>query len=36
MELDVEVEQMFERLARDGAHRALTDVCEHRIQQFSK
>jgi hypothetical protein len=36
MELDVEVEQMFERLAGDGAHRALTDVCKHRIQQFSK
>ena len=36
MELEVEVEQMSERLARDGAHRALTNVGEHGIQQLSK
>ena len=36
MELEVEVEQMFERLACDGADRALTDVCEYRVQQLAK
>jgi hypothetical protein len=36
MELEVEVEKMFERLARDGAHRALTDVCEYGVQQLAK
>jgi hypothetical protein len=36
MELEVEVEQMFERLARDGAHRALANVGEHSIQQLAE
>jgi hypothetical protein len=36
MELDVEVEKMFECLSRDGAHGALTDVCEHCVQQLAK
>jgi len=31
MKLEVEVEQMFECLARDGAHRALANVSEHRV-----
>jgi hypothetical protein len=36
MELEVEVEQMSERLARDRAHRALANVGEHSIQQFAE
>jgi len=31
MELEVKVEQMSERLARDGAHRALADISKHRV-----
>jgi hypothetical protein len=36
MEFEVEVEQMFERLARDGAHPPLANVGEHGIQQLAK
>jgi|SRR6266404_4624605 len=36
MKVEVEVEQMLERLARDRADRALTDVREHRVQQFAE
>jgi hypothetical protein len=36
MELEVEVEQMFERLARDSAHCALTNVGKHCIQQLAE
>jgi hypothetical protein len=36
MEVEVEVEQLFERLTRDGADRTLTNVREHRIQQLTE
>ena len=31
MELEVEVEQVSERLARDGAHRALTNISKNGV-----
>ena len=36
MELEVEVEQMSERLARDGAHRALANISKHSVQQLAE
>jgi hypothetical protein len=36
VELEVEVEQMSERLARDGAHRALANVGEHGVQELAE
>jgi len=31
MEFEVEVEQMPERLTRDGAHRALANISKHGV-----
>jgi hypothetical protein len=36
MKLEVEVEQVLERLARDCADSALADVREHCVQQLAK
>ena len=36
MELEVEIEEMLKRLARDGAHSALADIREHRVQQLAE
>ena len=36
MELEVEIEQVFKRVARDRAHRAQADVREHRVQQLAE
>ena len=36
MELEVEIEQVFKRVARDRANRALADICEHRVQQLAE
>ena len=36
MELEVEIEEMLKRLARDGADRALADIRKHRVQQLAE
>jgi hypothetical protein len=36
MELEVKIEHMLKRLARDRAHRALADVREHCVQQLAE
>ena len=36
MEVEVEIEQMLKRLARDRPHRVLADVRKHRVQQLAE